>query len=123
MNSRSSRKSSTRASPGGSGAATPGTAGTTPPRHVRLSSGVKALPASLARRLRADYVFVGVKKWQTVGKDGIPFTDVDTSFRNACAKEGIEDFTFHGLRHTAGSPLVMSGGPLGSGGEILGHQT
>ena len=93
------------------------------PRHVPMSSRVKALLASLPRRLRADYVFVGVKKWQMVGKDGIPFTDVDTSFRNACAKEGIEDFTFHGLRHTAASHLVMSGVPLRTVGEILGHKT
>jgi integrase len=48
---------------------------------------------------------------------------VDTSFENACTKAGIEDFTFHGLRHTAASHMVMAGVPPRTVGEILGHKT
>ena len=38
-------------------------------------------------------------------------------------KAGIEDFRWHDLRHSAASYLAMSGVPMRSIAEILGHKT
>ena len=104
------------------------------PRHVPLSAKIRATLAALPRRLGTDYVFTGTLRHtpaggrfrrplnQPVGKIGQPFRDVDSAFRNACTAAGIVDFRFHDLRHTAASYMVMSGVPMKTVGEILGHK-
>jgi len=42
---------------------------------------------------------------------------------SAVERAGLEDFRFHGLRHTFAAWLVMRGGPLKEVQELLGHQT
>jgi site-specific recombinase XerD len=52
---------------------------------------------------------------------GEPFTDVKKSFRAACDKAKIEDFTFHDLRHTFGTRLADRGADVVKIKELMGH--
>ena len=62
-----------------------------------------------------EYVFVNPKT-------GRPYDDLKRSFKTALKKAGIEDFTFHDLRHTFASHLVMNGVDLMTVKELLGHK-
>jgi integrase len=60
--------------------------------------------------------------------DGLVFPDVDAQklsvyTRRLFEKLGIEDASFHSLRHTAASQLVMQGVDLYAVGQLLGHRT
>ncbi len=55
---------------------------------------------------------------------GKPYRDIRGPFYRALRKAGIaRHFSFHGLRHTAASHLVMAGVDLRAVGKILGHKT
>lgn len=54
--------------------------------------------------------------------DGKPYRDVTTSFNSAVRRAGILDFTFHDLRHTFASRLVMRGVDLTTVKELMGHK-
>jgi integrase len=47
---------------------------------------------------------------------------VKTGWWTALEKAGIEDFTFHGMRHTFGSRLGMAGVDLRTIQELMGHK-
>jgi integrase len=51
-----------------------------------------------------------------------PLCDVRTTFRKALGASGISGFTFHDLRHTAASYMVMRGVDLRTVQDILGHK-
>jgi len=55
--------------------------------------------------------------------NGKPWVNIRTGFEGAVKRAGIKDFTFHDLRHTFASHLVMSGADLLTAKELLGHQT
>lgn len=55
-------------------------------------------------------------------KDGKPYTEIYVGFKSACKRAGISDFTFHDLRHTFASHLVMAGVNLRAVQELLGHK-
>ncbi len=55
--------------------------------------------------------------WQEV------LVNVETAFKSALKRAGIEDFHFHNLHHTFASQLIMRGGTLEEVQEILGHKT
>jgi len=57
------------------------------------------------------------------GNAGKPFQDIKKSYHKALEKAGIKDFTFHDLRHTFASHLVMMGTDLKTVQELLGHKT
>ena len=54
---------------------------------------------------------------------GEPIQDVKNGFRAALALADIGDFTWHDLRHTFASGLMMRGASLRSVAELLGHQS
>jgi integrase len=55
--------------------------------------------------------------------DGEPVQDVKNGFHTALTLAEIQDFTWHDLRHTFASWLMMKGASLRSVGELLGHQS
>jgi integrase len=55
-------------------------------------------------------------------KDGKPYRDFRTAFERAVMRADIPDFTFHDLRHTFASRLVMAGVDLPTVKELMGHK-
>jgi integrase len=55
-------------------------------------------------------------------RNGTPYKSFRSAFERAVQKAGLIDFTFHDLRHTFASRLVMSGVDLPTVKELLGHK-
>jgi integrase len=55
-------------------------------------------------------------------RDGSWYRDISTAFAAAVRRSGITDFTFHDLRHTFASRLVMAGVDLTTVKELMGHK-
>lgn len=53
---------------------------------------------------------------------GRAYRDISTAFNSAVKRAGIQDFTFHDLRHTFASRLVMRGVDLTTVKELMGHK-
>jgi integrase len=58
-----------------------------------------------------------------LNSDRKPYRNVTTAFNSAVKRAGIQDFTFHDLRHTFASRLVMAGVDLTTVKELMGHKT
>jgi integrase len=56
-------------------------------------------------------------------KAGQPVEDIKNGFHAALEAAEIQDFTWHDLRHTFASWLIMRGASLRSVAELLGHQS
>ena len=54
---------------------------------------------------------------------GRPYTNVGKGFGVACRAVGIQDLTFHDLRHTFASRLREAGVDVISRKDLLGHST
>jgi integrase len=50
------------------------------------------------------------------------YRSVTKTFARAVKRAGIDDFTFHDLRHTFASRLVMAGVDLATVKELMGHK-
>ena len=83
-------------------------------RVIPIHPVVKAALAGLPRGLHTDRVFL---------LDGVPFDEFKKSFRSACDKAGISDFTFHDLRHCALNNLRLAGNDYFKIMAISGHKT
>ena len=55
-------------------------------------------------------------------RNGTPYRSFRTAFETAVQKAGLADFTFHDLRHTFASCLVMSEVDLPTVKELLEHK-
>ncbi len=55
-------------------------------------------------------------------RKGTLYRSVRTAFENAVKRAEIEDFTFHDLRHTFASRLVMAGVDLPTVKRLMGHK-
>jgi site-specific recombinase XerD len=55
-------------------------------------------------------------------RQGTPYQSFRTTFERAVRQAGIQDFTFHDLRHTFASRLVMAGVDLPTVQKLLGHK-
>jgi len=84
------------------------------PRQININETLKKVFESIPRHIKSEYVFYG--------KDGNPLKSVSRAFKNALKKAGIQGFTFHDLRHTFASNLVMRGASLKAVQELLGHR-
>ena len=82
-------------------------------RQIPINKTLKALFKSMPRHIKSDFVFCK--------KNGKPYGDIKKSFNSALKKAGLDDVTFHTLRHTTASWLVMRGASLKAVAEILGH--
>jgi integrase len=71
---------------------------------------------SIPKRLDSKYVFPG----KVLGQ---PFRDMKRQFERAVKDAKLEGVTFHTLRHTAASHLVMAGVDLATVKEILRHKS
>ena len=72
-----------------------------------------------AASLESPYVFP-----HTAGPNvGEPIRDIKNGFHKAMKLAAIEGFTWHDLRHTFASWLMMRGASLRSVAELLGHQS
>jgi integrase len=56
------------------------------------------------------------------GRQGTPYRSFRTAFERAVRLAGVADFTFHDLRYTFASRLVMAGVDLPTVKELLGHK-
>jgi integrase len=55
-------------------------------------------------------------------RHGTPYRHVSKNFTRACSRIGLTDVTFHDLRHTFASRLVMRGVDLTTVKELMGHK-
>ena len=83
-------------------------------RVVPIHPMVKTILENLPRGLHTDRVFL---------RDGRPFGWMKHSFRSACRRAGIENFTFHDLRHCALNNLRKAGNDFFQVMALSGHKT
>jgi integrase len=81
-------------------------------RIIAINDLAHQVLTSLPRGAETDLVFEGVDAHR-----------LTVYTRRLFAELGIEDASFHSLRHTAASLLVMKGADLYTVGQLLGHKT
>ncbi|MEC4680664.1 MAG: tyrosine-type recombinase/integrase, partial [Nitrospirota bacterium] len=88
-------------------------------RHVPLSPEALTILRSHSSFLQSPWVLPGIKS-NLRPMDSRAF--LRRAFEPALKKAGIQDASWHTLRHTTASRLVMAGVPLPTVKEILGHR-
>jgi len=83
-------------------------------RNIPIHPAVKAMLEGLPRGLHTDRVFL---------MDGKPFNEFRRSFKTACHRAGLKDFTFHDLRHCALNNLRKEGNDFFQIMALSGHKT
>jgi integrase len=83
-------------------------------RTIPLHPRIRALLNMQPRGLHTDRVFL---------RNGKPFDEIKRSFGTACRKAGLEDFTFHDLRHCALNNLRLAGNDYFRIMAVSGHKT
>lgn len=83
---------------------------------IPLNATAMEVLRTIPRRLDSEYVFTGKVA-------GEPFWDLKRQFEKAISKAKLEGVTFHILRHTCASHLVMAGVDITTVRDILRHKT
>ncbi len=83
-------------------------------RSIPLHPELKKMFSRIPRGLYTNRIFL---------KDGRPFEDFKKSFRSACRKAGLNNFTFHDLRHCAINNLRLAGNDYFKIMAVSGHKT
>lgn len=83
-------------------------------RSIPLHPCIRAMLIQQPRGLHTNRVFL---------RNGIPFDEIKRSFGTACRKAGLEDFTFHDLRHCALNNLRLAGNDYFRIMAVSGHKT
>ena len=76
----------------------------------------------LTDTLHTSRMDVGTSDHVFCSRQGTPYRSFRTAFERAVRMAGIENFTFHDLRHTFASRLVMAGVDLPTVQELMGHK-
>lgn len=76
----------------------------------------------LTETLQAIRIHVDPTAHVFLTREGLPYRDISTAYTTAMQRAGITDFTFHDLRHTFASRLVMAGVDLTTVKELMGHK-
>lgn len=84
-------------------------------REIPINQTLREILQTIVRRVNSPYIFTDAK--------GRRFQDVKRAFQSACRRAGIKNFTFHDLRHTFASHLIMAGVDLPTVKELLGHKS
>ena len=84
-------------------------------RQIPMNQTLIETFSEMPRGFESKYVFSN--------RNGDALTDIKRSFNTALRKAEIHNATFHTLRHTAASHLVMNGVDLTSVKELLGHKS
>lgn len=82
-------------------------------RNIPIHPEVRAALEKIPRPLHTERVFL---------RDGKPFNSIKHSFRTACRNAGIENFTFHDLRHCALNNLRLAGNDFFQIMAVSGHR-
>jgi integrase len=84
-------------------------------RSVPMNAVVKTLLEGL-RKAGTPGEAVFLNRW------GWPYWNYQNAFTQAARRAGGQDVTFHDLRHTFASRLIMAGVDLATAQELLGHR-
>jgi integrase len=84
-------------------------------REIPINQTLRDILQGLTRRLGSPYAFIN--------EEGKRLKEIKRTFHTALRRAGIKDFTFHDLRHTFASQLVMKGADITTVKELLGHKT
>jgi len=84
-------------------------------RDIPINNTLERLFKEMPHSIESIYVFTG--------KDGDPYKGVKRSYNTALRNAEIYGATFHTLRHTFASQLVMASVDLASVQELLGHKS
>jgi len=79
------------------------------PLYAEIVRTLQAMPRSITGRVFTE--------------NGRPLTDIKKSFKAACKRSGIENFTFHDLRHTAINNWRLQGHDFFRIMAVSGHRT
>lgn len=100
------------------------------PNHVLIPKSKNGKPRTIPLSSVARDVFTGLLSDESTSEyvfanpdTSKPYTDVGKLFAKACADAGIEDLTFHDLRHTFASRLREAGVDAITRRDLLGHST
>lgn len=83
-------------------------------RKIPMNAKLTETLTHVRRKNQGEYVFADRK--------GNPFKSFRSAWEHALQKAGIEDLTFHSLRHTFGTRLGMAGVDIKTIQELMGHR-
>lgn len=94
-------------------------------RHIRLNDMARAAFESIRRKRFGDDDRNSIRAEGAIfiGRDGNRLQGAKHWFLRAVKKAGVTDFTWHDLRHTFASRLVMADVNIRTVAELLGHRT